>query len=592
MTEDEKITAIKKEQQEQRDNIISVYFKLINYSLKGDLVGGIFIFGWICTLFAVEILSFQFGILTASFYSILPSRNSGKLVEIIVRFCTFLMMMAIGKGSLMATRGLLGRAMRRNLTQFLHSNYITLRGLKALHRDSENLDCPDQRITEDVDKFTLGLLEISEIIFLTPVLTTFYTIQVSSKLGFGSILAIYSHFLLSIFILKFGLKKLRELTAEKEKREANFRNEHVSLRNMNESLIFINSESLLGNLQKNLNFQLKKLLFTSKTLLITESVYELTKSFFSYSGALLNFLLMAGEMSWGLWKDEKDSTRIAELISMTSFLSLYLIFQLSKLASVTDLIGSLNGQITRLSQLLRAIETSHDQVLESVLVRELIEFKNFTGIVNEMLLYENFSLKIDLGENVLITGKNGSGKTSILRFITGLWPISGGNIKIYSKRFTCCPQNFVIFSGSLYDLLGINFFNCEESSVDEESKIIESFDDEIKDILDVVGLDTKLFEPFNKFRSISTWQSILTPGQHQRIALARAFLSQPHLVVLDETFLAMSQKETERILKEFEKRKVSILVLDPTGDIRTDDISNSNSINNSNNYFFKHIIKL
>jgi ATP-binding cassette, subfamily D (ALD), member 4 len=594
---------------------IKVYLKLLKYSLKNDIVAGIFIFGWICTLLSVEILSFQFGSLTASFYSILPSRNSRMLTEIIVRFCTFLIMMSIGKGSLMASRGLLSRAMRRNLTQFLHEKYISLKGLKAVQIELESLDCPDQRMTEDVEKFTIGLLEIVEIIFMAPILIFFYTVQVSRKMSFTSIIAIYSHFGISLIILRFGMKKLKDLTVEKEKREANFRNEHVSLRNSIESFIFLNSPVILSGLCINLNSQLKRLLFTSKALLITESVYELTKTLFSFSGALLNFLLMAMELSVGVWRDEKDPARIAELISMTSFVSLYLIFQLSKLASVTDLIGSLNGQVTRLSHLVKILEEvegegevegntelfSNDrkhvnnllidneivnsgrignieQVYNNIDIDQttVLEFKNFTASVKDKILYENFNLKIRKGENVIISGSNGTGKTSLLRFITGLWP--NPNLNVYDKKFMSCPQNFVLFTGSLNDLLGIKL-KPNDILIDEESEF-ESFDKEIIKVLDMVGLKEKIeiLKPFHEIRSISLWKSILTPGQHQRLSLARALIHQPPFLILDETFLPICKEEIENILKELEKRKITLLVLDPTGHF--------------NGHLFKEVIKI
>ena len=566
----------------------SSYFKLINYSLKSDLVAAIFIFGWVCMLLSVEILSFQFGSLTAKFYQVLPRKNGQEFEELLVRFGTFLVMMALGKGSLMATRGLLARAMRRNLTQFFHEKYVKLSGLKLTNQSSSILDNPDQRITEDVDKFTKGLIEISETTLMAPVLIIFYTFQVSQRLGLASLAMIYTHFLVSVLVLRLGMERLKDLTVKKEKRESNFRFEHVNLRNNSESFYLINSGPLLKRLHQTLNNQLRQLLFTTKQLIITESVMELGKNLFSYSGALLNFVLLAGELIWGRWRTESDVATIANLISMTSFLSLYLIFQLSRLAGSIDLIGILNGQAVRLNQLMKILDglkdTNEEAIIESKSIEAAdskddfeVEFNDFKS-KNPMLYSNNsesgLSLKIKSSEgNVLVSGPNGSGKTSILRFISGLWGqgeevVQSGTLRIkmpinlIRPFFMTCPQNTVIFSGSLYDILGIK--NREPSvDADEESVKDQSSHDLIEETLNIVGLSQFLLEPFDIVRSISTWQTILSPGQHQRLSLARAIIHRPHILALDETCLSMTNKEVQVILEVLAKQSIKVIYVDP-----------------------------
>ncbi len=555
-------------------------FKLINYSLKSDLIGGIFIFGWICTLLTVEILSFQFGSLTAKFYEILPRKNGIEFGEMCVKFGAFLVMMALGKGSLLATRGLLGRAMRRNLTHCLHERYIKSQGLKSLLQ-SPFLDNSDQRITEDVDRFTHGLVDITEVIIMAPVLVIFYTVQVSQRLGSVSLALIYAHFLASLLILRLGMSRLKDLTAKKEQREAEFRYEHVNLRANAESFVLINSDTLFKRLHFNLNSQLRRLLFTTKQFIMTESVMELGKNLFSYSGALLNFALLAGELTWGRWRTETDPAKIANLISMTSFLSLYLIFQLSKLAGVVDSLGILNGQIKRLTEFLNILERKSNNNNVDSLTSDSdfeIEFNSFKySNPSNLNLFSNdsgLSLTFKSGDNVLVSGPNGSGKTSILRLISGVWHVqsdcSGYFTVKPSKPSTdrpfmmTCPQTCALFSGSLYDLLGIKDSKIIDGDDDEESvKKQISQSPQVEESLSTVGLSIKDLEPFNLVRSISTWQSILTPGQHQRLSIARAILHRPHLLAMDESCLAMNNQETLRILEELHKRNVTVIFIDP-----------------------------
>lgn len=552
---------------------VPIYFILVKNSLKGDVVAGIFIFGWFFTLLAVEILSFQFGSLTAKFYEILPTRSSAQLTTISLQFGTFLVMMALGKGTLLATRGLLARAMRRNLTNHLQGKYVCLRGLKSQIQSDQVqvVDCPDQRITEDIEKFSMGLLQIGEVIFISPILILFYTVQVSQRLGVLSLITIYTHFTLSVAVLSLGLGRLKRLTAEKEKREASFRSEHVSLRENRESFFLINSDSVLKRLHGNLSFQLQKLLFTSKQLLLTEAVMELGKNFFTYSGALLNFFLLASELTWGRWRDEEDSAKIANLISMTSFLSLYLIFQLSKLAGVLDSIGILNGQVARLKQFIDVLEVDDNEIVDESAQFE-VEFRNFSARIstNNSLLYKDLNLSIKPGQNILITGENGTGKTSVLRFVSGLWSSDsfGGSLRVSRPIgrerpfFMTCPQNWAVFTGSLYDILGIEV--SSDIVDDEEAKIDQNHQQNVEEALDVVGLASGVLMPFDLKRPLTIWQTILTPGQHQRIALARALLHHPHLLALDETCLAMGTKETEAILTEMNKRDITIIFIDPT----------------------------
>lgn len=590
-------------------HLLSRYGKLVHYGLKDDIVGAIFIFGWFLSLFSVEILSFQFGRLTAQFYEILPERRKISLISALLRFTTFLVMMAMGKGTLFAVKGLLSRAIRKNLMSHLHSQYLTLQGIQiatpppaTITKAAMKIDHPDQRITDDVENFSINIVQVAEILLVCPVLIVFYNAQLNAKLSTLSVVLIYAHFMVSLLVLRLGMGKLRELTVKSESRGADLRAEHVSLASNAEAFHLINSQSLLDRLQSGLNEQVRRLLFTTKHLILTESLMELGKTFFTYSGALLNFLLMAAELTWGRWKSETDVAQVASLISLTSFLSLYLIFTLSRLAGIVDLLGVLNGQVERLTQLSQAIDSENNRKTQQSRSSEnyfKITFKNFNYTLqndHKQLYKHPLNFSIEPNQHTLLLGKNGSGKTSIIRFISGLWRakafnghnINGGdNITEQMKSidvtkpkqeypscrpfFMTCPQNPTFFSGSLFDLLALQpeVSESRASKQDEEScesrtMPSEELKEQVREALTIVGLDPNVLEGlFTTPQPITTWQTILTPGQHHRLCLARALIHRPHLLILDETFTSMNPQEAEQLMAHIIKdSKTTILCID------------------------------
>ena len=62
------------------------------------------------------------------------------------------------------------------------------------------------------------------------------------------------------------------------------------------------------------------------------------------------------------------------------------------------------------------------------------------GTVNEMCLFEDFSLSIDDGQFVSVVGSNGSGKTSMLNIICGSIPVDRGTIQINGQDITQMPE--------------------------------------------------------------------------------------------------------------------------------------------------------
>ena len=182
--------------------------------------------------------------------------------------------------------------------------------------------------------------------------------------------------------------------------------------------------------------------------------------------------------------------------------------------------------------------------------KTLIELKNvrksFDGKTN---VIEDVSLKIMEGEFVTLLGPSGCGKTTILRMIGGFDKPTEGEILLDGSDITLLPPNerpintvfqkYALFPHlNVYDNVAFGL-KMRKVSKEETDKLV-------KDALELVDL-----EGFEK-RSIST----LSGGQQQRIAIARAIVNRPKVLLLDESLSALDykmRKEMQLELKQMHK---------------------------------------
>lgn len=573
------------------------YGQLLRMSLKGDLVAVIFVFGWMTTLACLEVLSFQFGMLTAQFYALLPWRDWNGVYELSVRFGTFVVLMGLTRGVASGTSSLLARAIRRNLTRCLHEQCLSWSGLHAIYQQSlsnnavsgaisspasgASLDSPDQRITEDVAGFSRGVVAVGEVVVSAPLLVCYYTAATARHLSGWSVLALFAHFFGSLLLLRLAMRPLRDLAVRKERQEAAFRTEHVGLWTGMEGILLTRSPGLLAALRTTLETRLERVMTVAKQLLLTEGVVEGAKTVTSYSGTLLGFLLMAGETAWGRWRNEADPSAIVPRISVAAFLALYLLFQLSRLAGLVDSLALLNAHVLRLWLLLRTVQHAEDDVQLSGADEFAIHIDRLSvASPAGRRVLQDVSLAIRPGEHVLIVGANGTGKTSLLRMLAGVWPVTScvqttaGQLTITppSNRrrpfLLVCPQRPVVFSASLLQLLALPATGDGEPVVtDEETPLGEPSvpAESIRDVLDCVGLgDAGLVEDMRTSVSAARWMARLTPGQLHRLALARVLLHRPHLALLDETFATLDSATTSRILQRLANQQTTVVLVAST----------------------------
>ncbi|MCI8409606.1 MAG: ABC transporter ATP-binding protein [Lachnospiraceae bacterium] len=159
-------------------------------------------------------------------------------------------------------------------------------------------------------------------------------------------------------------------------------------------------------------------------------------------------------------------------------------------------------------------------------------------------LLDDINLEVQAGEIVGIVGKNGSGKTLLLKLLAGLMQPTEGKVEVISEHI-----GIVIENASMYpDFSG--FENLQYlAKIRNRIKA-----QEIVKIMEILGLDP------NEKRKVKNYSL----GMRQKLALAQAFMEQPDVLLLDEPTNALdkeSVKKLYRLIEESKKRNAIVLIV-------------------------------
>lgn len=187
-------------------------------------------------------------------------------------------------------------------------------------------------------------------------------------------------------------------------------------------------------------------------------------------------------------------------------------------------------------------------------IPERIELKNvcFRYPNNEKYVIKNVCLQINKGERVVIVGENGSGKSTLLRILLGLYECDLGQVlfdeipfsKIQKESFynmiSFMSQNPLQHKATVREAVALS----DSEAIEGAEKIMAALRlAKIEYILDEKGLNTRLGKEFGGKE--------LSLGEWQKIALARAFVRNSELVVLDEPTSAIDPITEMDILNTF-----------------------------------------
>ncbi|XP_073656347.1 lysosomal cobalamin transporter ABCD4 isoform X3 [Tursiops truncatus] len=419
------------------------------------------------------------------------------------------------------------------------------------------------------DQFTCNLLYVSWRKDLTEHLhrlyfrgRVYYTLNVlrddiDNPTGWLGPVSIFGYFILGTVVNKMLMGPIVAKLVQQEKLEGDFRFKHMQIRVNAEPAAFFRA----GHVEHmRTDRRLQRLLQTQRELMSKELWLYIGVNMFDYLGSILSYVVISIPIFSGVYRD-LSPTELSTLVSKNAFVCMYLISCFTRLIDLSTTLSDVAGYTHRIGELQ---ETLLDMTLKSRdgeildesewdLARTpgwpatertdtafLLERVCISAPSSNKPLIKDLSLKISEGQSLLITGNTGTGKTSLLRVLGGLWASTAGSVQMLMDfgphGVLFLPQKPFFTDGTLREQV---IYPLKEIYPDSGS----ADDERIMRFLELAGLSSLVARTEGLDQQVDwNWYDVLSPGEMQRLSFARLFYLQPKYAVLDEATSALTEE--------------------------------------------------
>ncbi|ELV09887.1 ATP-binding cassette sub-family D member 4 [Tupaia chinensis] len=533
----------------------------------------------LCVALLEQLVIYQVGLIPSQYYGVLGDKDLDGFKTLTFLAVVLIVLNSTLKSFDQFTCNLLYVSWRKDLTEHLHCLYFRGRVYYTLNVLRDDVDNPDQRISQDVERFCRQLSSMASQLIISPFTLAYYTYQCFQSTGWLGPVSIFGYFILGTMVNKTLMGPIVAKLVQQEKLEGDFRFKHMQIRVNAEPAAFYRA----GHVEHvRTDRRLQRLLQTQRELMSKELWLYIGINTFDYLGSILSYVVIAIPIFSGVYGD-LSPTELSTLVSKNAFVCIYLISCFTRLIDLSTTLSDVAGYTHRIGELQ---ETLLDMSLKSQdceLLGEsewdldrapgwpaaepadtafLLERVSISSPSSDKPLIKELSLKISEGQSLLITGNTGTGKTSLLRVLGGLWASMQGSVQMLTDfgphGVLFLPQKPFFTDGTLREQVIYPLKEIYPDSVcvvcsgyPEELAcrrwlpcFIGSTDDErIMRFLELTGLSSLVARTEGLDQQVDwNWYDVLSPGEMQRLSFARLFYLQPKYAVLDEATSALTEE--------------------------------------------------
>nr|XP_028707502.1 ATP-binding cassette sub-family D member 4 isoform X2 [Macaca mulatta] len=511
----------------------------------------------LCLTLLEQLVIYQVGLIPSQYYGVLGNKDLEGFKAL-----TFLAVMLIVLNSTLKsfdqfTCNLLYVSWRKDLTEHLHCLYFRGRVYYTLNVLRDDIDNPDQRISQDVERFCRQLSSMASKLIVSPFILVYYTYQCFQSTGWLGPVSIFGYFILGTMVNKTLMSPIVTKLVHQEKLEGDFRFKHMQIRVNAEPAAFYRA----GHVEHmRTDRRLQILLQTQRELMSKELWLYIGINTFDYLGSILSYVVIAIPIFSGVYGDLSPA-ELSTLVSKNAFVCIYLISCFTQLIDLSTTLSDVAGYTHRIGQLREtlldmSLKSQDCEILgesewgldkasgwpaaEPADTAFLLERVSISAPSSDKPLIKDLSLKISEGQSLLITGNTGTGKTSLLRVLGGLWTSTRGSVQMLTDfgphGVLFLPQKPFFTDGTLREQV---IYPLKEVYPDSGS----ADDERILRFLELAGLSNLVARTEGLDQQVDwNWYDVLSPGEMQRLSFARLFYLQPKYAVLDEATSALTEE--------------------------------------------------
>jgi putative ATP-binding cassette transporter len=395
-------------------------------------------------------------------------------------------------------------------------------------------DNPDQRISDDLDAFasstlslSLGLL--SSAVTLLSFLSILWTLSGALVIPlFGATITIPGYMVFAALIYAAAGTWLTHwvgnplvlLNFNQQRYEADFRFSLVRLRENAETVAFYGGEAREHDAFNSRFARIVAnwfgLIRRQKKLTWLTTGYQQLAIVFPFIVAAPRYFAKVIQLG-GLMQISSAFGQVQDSLS-------FIVNSYTTIAEYQSVVERLSGFTNRIDEIAAEQAAAHAIEIEhggGGIAVEALDLELPDGAP----LHHDIALAADPGQPLLITGPSGTGKSTVLRAIAGLWPFGRGHIRMPEGRALFLPQRPYLPLGSLADAIAYPRAAAELPR------------ERLAEALHAVGLGRLV----DQLDEDSNWAQRLSIGEQQRLAFARILLVRPEIVFLDEATSALDE---------------------------------------------------